>query len=217
MTELSSKPADEIKFVHDELRTAIRHIEHMAAWIGKQNSGYSFEGLGEDMPSIHAALECARTHAQQVNSLHERGALRRLVDIVWNEATESAAVSSTNWADRMIDRAGYVSPQQADAQQVKTVGDDDWRRALDCAWSCMHNRPISKAELDNAMQHAFGLLSLCPSTQKGQEPSTAAMMAAVELEIEAALGKVTTRTIGHIVQRAVDAHLNALPLQEEGK
>ncbi|MFG1247652.1 hypothetical protein [Xanthobacter flavus] len=38
------------------LATAIRHIEHMAVWITAQNSGYSFEGLGEDMPGIKAAL-----------------------------------------------------------------------------------------------------------------------------------------------------------------
>lgn len=38
------------------LRTAVQHIEHMAAWIGKQNASYSFESLGEDMPSIKAAL-----------------------------------------------------------------------------------------------------------------------------------------------------------------
>lgn len=38
------------------LETAVRHVEHMAAWIGKQNTGYSFEGLGEDMPSIRNAL-----------------------------------------------------------------------------------------------------------------------------------------------------------------
>lgn len=31
--------------------------------------------------------------------------LRRLVDIVWNEATESTAVPSTDWADRLIVRA----------------------------------------------------------------------------------------------------------------
>lgn len=38
------------------LRTAAGHIEHMAAWIGKQNAGYSFESLGEDMPDIRAAI-----------------------------------------------------------------------------------------------------------------------------------------------------------------
>ncbi len=40
----------------EALRCAIRHIEHMAAWIGKQSAGYSFESLGEDMPGIAAAL-----------------------------------------------------------------------------------------------------------------------------------------------------------------
>lgn len=34
------------------LKLAVFHIEHMAAWIGKLNSGYSFESLGEDMPCI---------------------------------------------------------------------------------------------------------------------------------------------------------------------
>src|SRR5713226_1282015 len=39
----------------DALKTAIQHIEHMAAWITAQNAGYSFEALGEDMPGIRAA------------------------------------------------------------------------------------------------------------------------------------------------------------------
>jgi hypothetical protein len=36
-------------------------------------------------------------------------------------------------------------------------------------------------------------------------PSKEAMMAAVELEIEAAIGKVQTRTIGRIIQKVIDA------------
>lgn len=44
------------------LKLAIQHIEHMAAWITKANSDYhvgvySFEGLGEDLPSIKAPIE----------------------------------------------------------------------------------------------------------------------------------------------------------------
>lgn len=39
------------------LRTALDHIEHMATWIGKQKTGYSFEGLGEDMPGMRDALD----------------------------------------------------------------------------------------------------------------------------------------------------------------
>lgn len=38
------------------LQAAIEHIEHMAAFIGDQKLGYSFESLGEDMPGIRAAL-----------------------------------------------------------------------------------------------------------------------------------------------------------------
>lgn len=38
------------------LRKAVDHITHMAEWIGKQNAGYSFEGLGEDLPGIRDAL-----------------------------------------------------------------------------------------------------------------------------------------------------------------
>ena len=34
-----------------------------------------------------------------------RNVLRFLVDVVWNEATESTAVPDTPWADRMIDKA----------------------------------------------------------------------------------------------------------------
>jgi len=46
---------------HDDLvahlHCAIGHIEHMAAWIGEQRAGYSFEPLGEDMPDMRAALK----------------------------------------------------------------------------------------------------------------------------------------------------------------
>jgi hypothetical protein len=38
-----------------------------------------------------------------------RDDLRRLIDVVWNEATESTAVPSTNWADRLIDKALTLS------------------------------------------------------------------------------------------------------------
>lgn len=43
-------------WLKNALRDAKHHIEHMAAWIGKQNGGYSFEALGEDMPGIDLAL-----------------------------------------------------------------------------------------------------------------------------------------------------------------
>lgn len=42
------------------LKTAVGHIEHMAAFFsGKVDTGYSFESLGEDMPGIRAAISKA--------------------------------------------------------------------------------------------------------------------------------------------------------------
>lgn len=50
---------------HDDLvkalGTALDHIEHMAAWIAARKAGYSFEGLGEDMPDMRAALSATRS------------------------------------------------------------------------------------------------------------------------------------------------------------
>lgn len=43
------------------LKTALDHIEHMAAWISKHHpAGYSFESLEEDMPGMRAALDNQR-------------------------------------------------------------------------------------------------------------------------------------------------------------
>jgi hypothetical protein len=43
--------------MREALKTAIGHIERMAAFITANTSGYSFESLGEDMPGMRAALE----------------------------------------------------------------------------------------------------------------------------------------------------------------
>lgn len=51
-----------------------------------------------------AGLKKSLTHKSHRFRL-TRSDLRRLVDVVWNEATESTAVPSTNWADRLIDKA----------------------------------------------------------------------------------------------------------------
>lgn len=44
---------------HAALKTALDHIEHMAAFIGSQKLGYSFESLGEDMPGMRDALSAS--------------------------------------------------------------------------------------------------------------------------------------------------------------
>lgn len=41
------------------LKTAIANIDHMGAFIASNTTGYSFEGLGEDMPGIRATLSKA--------------------------------------------------------------------------------------------------------------------------------------------------------------
>jgi hypothetical protein len=53
----------------------------------------------------------------------EREALRKLVDVVWNEATESTAVPSTKWADKLIDKvfpATSLSPVRS-VKKTKTT------------------------------------------------------------------------------------------------
>lgn len=47
-----------------QLRIAVGHIDHMAAWISRINAGeargtYSFESLGEDIEDIRAAIRQA--------------------------------------------------------------------------------------------------------------------------------------------------------------
>lgn len=42
--------------LRDSLLLAVSHIEHLAAWISRDNRGYSFEALGEDMATIKAPL-----------------------------------------------------------------------------------------------------------------------------------------------------------------
>lgn len=49
-------PAPDTQKLIEALEGAIRHIEHMAAYIRRANTGYSFESIGEDMPAIKAAL-----------------------------------------------------------------------------------------------------------------------------------------------------------------
>lgn len=56
------------------LALAIEHIEHMAAWIGKRNAGYSFEALGEDIDIIREGLNVLGGQAGGAASDSERGA-----------------------------------------------------------------------------------------------------------------------------------------------
>lgn len=58
--------------------------------------------------------------ALQASPVADRQRLRDLVDLVWNEATESTAVPDTPWADRMIDQVfpclAASAPETGEAQ-----------------------------------------------------------------------------------------------------
>lgn len=54
------------------LRTAIEHVEHMAAFIGAQKLGYSFESLGEDMPGMRATLKSSGAPGSALESGERR-------------------------------------------------------------------------------------------------------------------------------------------------
>lgn len=59
------------------LKAAIRHIEHMAAWIAKQNAGYSFEALGEDIDCIRAAVHQPLAYVSELTGRHLSEDLQR--------------------------------------------------------------------------------------------------------------------------------------------
>ena len=82
-------------------------------------------GHGTDYDYYHKALPAAWEAARAALAsppVADRQRLRELVDVVWNEATESTAVPDTQWADRLIDKvfpAGSASaPVAGEATSV---------------------------------------------------------------------------------------------------
>lgn len=66
--------------------------------------GFRCERFGQDL-STHARAQVVSAFAALASaSVAGRQRLRELVDVVWNEATESTAVPDTPWADRLIDK-----------------------------------------------------------------------------------------------------------------
>lgn len=59
--------------------------------------------LKDSSPGFHLSDDDLTLIAERLAG-PDREALRDLVDIVWNEATESTAVPSTKWANKLIDR-----------------------------------------------------------------------------------------------------------------
>jgi len=78
---------------------------------------------------LRPRLEGTKAPTPPASAAPARQQLRELVDLVWNEATESTAVPETPWADRLIDRvfgSAAPSPQgdardREDAERYRTL------------------------------------------------------------------------------------------------
>ncbi|MDP3330059.1 hypothetical protein, partial [Parvibaculum sp.] len=100
------------------VRDSIRHIEHMARWIGGQNAGYSFEGLGEDMPGIRAALA-----PPQIPSLPETDPLRATRAALFMCAASCQGRHSDAGAAAAAEILGIDFPLRRDALWARAVSE----------------------------------------------------------------------------------------------
>lgn len=69
-------------------------------------------------------------------------------------------ISFEELQDFMSRSRGISGNNVAPSLHETGVSDEDWNRALGCAYSCLEAPYISLADFDNAMQHAFGILDL---------------------------------------------------------
>lgn len=94
----------------------------------------NFRDAGWSMPSIDSArvreavkTAMLRNDGQASAPVADRQRLRELVDVVWNEATESTAVPDTPWADRLIDKVfpslAASAPVAGEATKLVVVPD----------------------------------------------------------------------------------------------
>ncbi|MGE8612769.1 MAG: hypothetical protein ACN6PF_10730 [Achromobacter veterisilvae] len=104
----------------------------------------------------------------------DRQQLRDLVDVVWNEATESTAVPDTPWADRMIDQ---VFPSLAASAPVAGVA-----RPSDSDILALATRYSAKLRTDNMIAFARALLSSYAAPQASAEAATILAEIAEELD-----------------------------------
>lgn len=81
--------------------------------------------------------------------------MTKIIDPIDCAATRGAREQAISDHKSMLPLA---IPAKAEAEY--TVTDDDWTQAIDCAMSCLEEVFITRPQLDNAMQHAFAILSL---------------------------------------------------------
>lgn len=73
---------------------------------------YAIDGCVLENREVGPCL-CANTVQRQEGAEPTQVQLRKLVDVVWNEATESTTVPSTKWADRLIAKVFPQSQSEA--------------------------------------------------------------------------------------------------------
>lgn len=78
-----------------------------------------FERLEEELEAAKSALIVVNQELDTFKRLagDSQALLRNVVDIAWNEATESTTVPSTDWADRIIERARKLTGEEAATKQ----------------------------------------------------------------------------------------------------
>jgi hypothetical protein len=97
----------------------------------------------------------------EANAIHIK-----LIDVIYgNSSTNMTPNACSRQAHRIADALIAAGLIPAHAKTQKTVSDEDWNRALSCAYSCIEATSLSLADFDNAMQHAFGLLSLARASK----------------------------------------------------
>ncbi|MDH0520828.1 hypothetical protein [Achromobacter xylosoxidans] len=90
----------------------------------------------------------------------DRQRLRELVDVVWNEATESTAVPDTPWADRLIDK---VFPSLAASAPVAGEAQPSRQTLLDAIWRHGNARAMAEHNIayrDEVRNTADALIAL---------------------------------------------------------
>ncbi|MFM9867093.1 hypothetical protein [Achromobacter xylosoxidans] len=126
----------------------------------------------DDVVRIRVALdECSAALASA--PVADRQRLRELVDVVWNEATESTAVPDTPWADRLIDKVfpslAASAPVAGEAQPLGYVMKGrEWPNQ--CYYPSSH-KPTDIHNWTPVFDHAAPQASECECSRKSKAVS----------------------------------------------
>lgn len=156
---------------HADVATAIKSIDTVLS-LPLQPSAGERPSLIESFARLQRRLISYCNHANAGHMPSDGREFARRIILGFQSAYEDAGVSPpVIEPETSAEYMAALSPVP-DA----TVSDEDWESALRCAMSCLRDVDIKKPQLDNAMQHAFGLLSL----RKSSSPQDAGRAAAIE-------------------------------------